>query len=275
MDKAPKPQKATGILARRRRRMSDERIRVWLDSLQIMASKQDPDGIIVSCRDTLRYVPPGTPEYAEALNYLAGAYMMQHDFYTAYHILTEALEITPDDPYIWYNRGFAARLSMRTGQSLRDFERAAKLEGRGKMQKQIQKALRDSRKIAKMSLATRGPGFTLDQLIEQEEFFAQGVDLMNEEKWEEAEQAFRRVIEIHDCLPQPWGNLGGCLVMQKRYDAAEAALKRALEIDPEYDLAKQNLDAMPEIRAGKTPLYGGARNLFADIEINQSGIEDD
>ncbi len=29
-----------------------------------------------------------------------------------------------------------------------------------------------------------------------------------------------------DCLPQPWGNLGICLMMQERYDEAEAALKR-------------------------------------------------
>jgi Flp pilus assembly protein TadD len=56
-----------------------------------------------------------------------------------------------------------------------------------------------------------------------------------------------------DCLPQPWGNLGGCLIMQERYDEAEAALRRALEVDPAYELARQNLALMPEIRETGAP----------------------
>ena len=49
-----------------------------------------------------------------------------------------------------------------------------------------------------------------------------------------------------DCLPQPWGNLGICLMMQERYDEAEEALKRALVIDPKYAIAKNNLAALPK-----------------------------
>ena len=55
-------------------------------------------------------------------------------------------------------------------------------------------------------------------------------------------------------LPQPWGNLGICLLMQRRFDDAEAALRRALEIDSDYTIARQNLAALPTIRAsGKLP----------------------
>jgi hypothetical protein len=37
-------------------------------------------------------------------------------------------------------------------------------------------------------------------------------------------------------------------MMQERYDEAEAALKRSLEIDPKYTLAKSNFAALPDFR---------------------------
>ena len=42
--------------------------------------------------------------------------------------------------------------------------------------------------------------------------------------------------------------------MQRQFDPAEAALRRALEIDPDYTIARQNLAGLPAIRAtGKLP----------------------
>ena len=42
--------------------------------------------------------------------------------------------------------------------------------------------------------------------------------------------------------------------MQRQFDAAEAALRRALEIDPGYTIARQNLAGLPKIRAtGQLP----------------------
>ena len=84
-----------------------------------------------------------------------------------------------------------------------------------------------------MSRALRGPHFTFDQLIAQEELFQQAVQMMAQHRWAEAEPIFRQSIAMGDVLPQPWGNLGICLLMQRQFDAAEAALRRALEIDPE------------------------------------------
>src|SRR5260370_9332640 len=94
----------------------------------------------------------------------------------------------------------------------------------------------------------RGPDFTLDQLIEQEGLFQNGLQLMEAGEWEEAEQAFQASITMGDCLPQPWGNLGISLMMQERYDEAEAALKRALVIEPRYTLATINPAALPYTR---------------------------
>jgi Tfp pilus assembly protein PilF len=71
-----------------------------------------------------------------------------------------------------------------------------------------------------------------------------------------------------DCLPQPWGNLGICLMMQERYD--EAALKRALVIDPRYTLAKSNLAALLEIRRTSPPARIDITEPFKSSKLQQA-----
>jgi very-short-patch-repair endonuclease len=58
--------------------------------------------------------------------------------------------------------------------------------------------------IAQSERALRGPGFTIDHLIEQQELFQQGIQLSSQKQWKKSEVAFRRSIALGDCLPQPW-----------------------------------------------------------------------
>ena len=88
-------------------------------------------------------------------------------------------------------------------------------------------------------------------------------------EWQAAEQAFQASITMGDCLPQPWGNLGICLLMQERYDEAEAALKRALVIDPQYTLAKNNLAMLPETRRTGPPDIVAMTQPFKDSKLKQ------
>jgi len=147
----------------------------------------------------------------------------------------------------------ASRYTSRFGRSVRDYERAQELNTILPLANDIEKELKFARKMVKESLKMRGPNFTLDQLIEQEDLFQRALSLMEQGQWSEAEQAFKASIALGDCLPQPWGNLGMCLMMQERYDEAEEALRHALRIDPKYAVAKNNLKAMPEIRRTGPP----------------------
>jgi Tfp pilus assembly protein PilF len=115
----------------------------------------------------------------------------------------------------------------------------------------------------------RGKDFTLDQLIEQQELFQRGNQLCGQDKWKEAEAAFRKSIEMSDCLPQPWGNLGICLVMQYRFDEAEQAYRHALQIDPRYRLAKENLKSLDywRSRPDQKPRYQ-ITSPFQDVKAN-------
>jgi superkiller protein 3 len=237
--------------------------------------RADYPGVVQTCQHILRYAPPNSKERGDALEYLAGAYSMLNQFEEAYQTLTQLLEINPHQAYLWYNRGLTGRYTMRLVQAVRDFEKAVEFETDPQQHQKFVEILAQTREMAESERALRGPDFTLEQLQEQQELFDQGLQSMRQQKWAEAEQAFRRVIEMGECLPQPRGNLGLALLMQKKYDEAEAAFKRALEIDPDYDLAQRNLAILPLARrSGKTPDLA-LREPFANANVSLVMQDDD
>lgn len=217
----------------------------------------------------LNFLPQRVPMRADVLSQMGTALAMLQEFPRSYEAFTEALAIDPKNAELWYNRGMASRYTSRFGRSLRDYERAKELNTLPPLTDRIEKEVKFARKVAEGSMKERGPNFTLDQLIEQEDLFQRGLELMMEGKWEEAGQSFEASIAMGDCLPQPWGNLGNCLMMQERYDEAEAAFKHALAIDPKYAIAKNNLAMLPEIRRTGPPKMVAINDPFKNVKLKQ------
>lgn len=207
-------------------------------------SAQDYPGAERTCKRILQYVPRKDKVCAETLGMLGLAYALQKKFEESYEALSEAIHINPEDSYLLFNRGLSARFTSRTGQSLRDFEQVHLMRKDAMVAQKIGKELELARKVAFSEMKLRGDDFSLDELIEQQELFQQGNRLSGQGKWQEAEVSFRKSIQMGDCLPQPWGNLGICLLMQDRFEEAEAAYRHALEIDPDYELARSNLETL-------------------------------
>jgi tetratricopeptide (TPR) repeat protein len=224
----------------------------WLNRAAQQLVAANYPGVIATARRVLRASIASREQRAEAYDRLGAAYMLLQQHEDAYAMVTAAVALTPDNPLLWYNRGITARYTTRFGQSLRDFEQAAALDVEGLLADKLREALPVARSLAEDERALRGPHFTLDQLIAQEELFQQAVQVMAQQRWAEAEPLFRQSIALGDVLPQPCGNLGLCLLMQRQFDAAEVALRRALEIDPSYSIARQNLAGLPTIRATGT-----------------------
>jgi tetratricopeptide (TPR) repeat protein len=242
----------------------------YLDQIGHQIFQRNYAEAVTLCERLLKYLPQQAPQRVDALSQLGIAQAMLQNFSQSYDAFTEALALEPNIAEHWYNRGTASRFTSRFGQSLRDIERAIELNTRSELTVKFERELKFSRKMAEKSIKLRGPNFTLDQLVEQENLFQQGLTLMGAGKWEEAGQAFQASIAMGDCLPQPWGNLGICLLMRERYDEAEAALKRALEIDPRYTIAKNNLALLAESRLKGPPDIFAINEPFKHIKLKQS-----
>jgi tetratricopeptide (TPR) repeat protein len=226
-----------------------QQVQDWLELGLQQMQREDYDALLRNCKRILQYIPKKDKTVAEVLEMTGMAYAMKKEFEKSYQAFTLALEIDPEDASLYFNKGLSAMYTSRLGQGLQDLEKAVLLEGKGKMAAQFAEKAREMQKLVDSELATRTKGFTLEQLIEQQELFQLGTQLTLQAKWQEAEECFRKSIAMSDCLPQPQGNLGNCLTMQKRFDEAEAAYLRALEIDPTYDRARENLGNLAYHRA--------------------------
>lgn len=241
----------------------------WLSLASAQLARQEYDQAVRTCKRILQYLPKTEKVRAEVLGMIGMAYALQKKFEESYQILSEAVQLDPDDSSLLFNRGLSSRFTSRTGRSLQDFEKVALMKMDRQIAERIQEELELARKMVLSEMRLRGPDFTLEQLIAQQDLFQQGNQLSGAGKWQESEAAFRQSIAMGDCLPQPWGNLGTCLMMQDRFDEAESAYKRALEIDPGYALAKQNLEGLAHWREHpeEKPIYQ-ITSPFKDVKTN-------
>ncbi|HEX3642711.1 MAG TPA: tetratricopeptide repeat protein, partial [Ktedonobacteraceae bacterium] len=138
------------------------------------------------------------------------------------------------------------------------------------MARRFASQLRESRQELQEAMQLHGATITLEQFAEREERFAQAVRLMKQEQWPEAEQLFRQLTETGARFAPYWGNLGVCLMVQRRYDEAEAALKQSLVIDSDYPFARDNLKRLPAIRRSKEPVKTQTMNLAQGDDVKQS-----
>jgi len=253
----------------------------------------DFEGVIDTCQPLLSLLPRRSPLRVHALALLGLAHGMLEEYQDSYDLFTEALTIDPTNADLWYNRGLASRYTTRLGQAMRDFERAVELsrqqsvlptdsvraplrqdesraKNAGELGRKFAKELKVSRKDLQEAMELQGEDLTLDQYIEREEYFTRGMSFTKKGKWKEAEQVFRQIIEMGGKLPIYWGNLGVSLIMQLRYDEAEAAFKRALEIDPSYTFARNNLEKLPDVRRAGGPLGVEVTELVPKKDLKQT-----
>src|SRR2546430_6921410 len=133
---------------------------------------------VINCERLLNYLPRHAPQRVDVLAQLGTAQGMLQNFPQSYEAFTEALALEPKNAELWSNRSMASRFVSRLGQALQDIERAIELNTRSELAEKFEQELQFGRKMAEASRKLRGPDFTLDQLVEQEDLFQQGLKLM-------------------------------------------------------------------------------------------------
>lgn len=219
-----------------------------LDQAIASLQRNDIERAAHLCQGMLPLVAQRSYQHVELLNALGSAQVMQRQLDAAYETFSQALALLPEDPYLWFNRGMICRHVMRPGQSLHDLQQAVAREGNGPAAEQYATEAQRAQTIVERALHLRGPDFTLEHLIEQEERFIQAIQAMERDDWAEGEAHLQRVLALSERQPQPWSNLGICLMMQRRFDEAEAAYQRALAIQPDYASARENQAVLQQMR---------------------------
>jgi tetratricopeptide (TPR) repeat protein len=98
------------------------------------------------------------------------------------------------------------------------------------------------------------------------------------ERFDDAEPAFRRAVELDPKLDRAWYGLGLILIRQQRYDEAVAALKRNTELQPMspygwYQLARVQVDRQEPEEARKIIRYlKGFEPKVADQLVRETGL---
>jgi len=254
------------------RRHQARELRRQLDEAEAGLRRGKYEHVLALCEDILAHPDARGAIRADALEYMAHALIMLKRFEEAYQALSEAIKIRPKEAHLWYNRSMTGLFTTRSVQALRDIRRAQSLEGKGEMAEAYAEQRKFIEEAVQSELKLRGPDFTLEQLDQQQSLYRQAMTLFEAGQWQEAEELFRQVIAMGDCLPQPHNNLGICLLMQGRFDEAEAEFHRALEIDPKYKLARQQLKQLKKIRkTGQIPNVA-VTNPFQKAKISAKFI---
>lgn len=205
-------------------------------------------------KKALRLVPPGVPPRDVILFNLGTVYARGRHYEEAYQHFQAAISVNAERPEYWFNLAMSSVHTLRLGRALRALEQCVGLRMDDQLRRLAHEELVFVQGMVESELSIRPAGFTVEQLIEQEDAFQDGCAAMEAERWSEAAHLFRRVIAMADVVPQPWGNLGLCLLMMGQYDEAEVALRRALEMKPDYEFAQHNLAMLERLRReGGTP----------------------
>jgi len=197
--------------------------------------------------------------------------MLQH-YQQSYDVFSEGIGIDPTRSELWYNHGLACHFMGRHAEALRDLERAFELSKNDKSERsrKIAAQLKVARQELQEAMDVYEGNITLEEYTEREERFTQALSLMKQQKWPEAELLFRQLGETESNAPSYWGNLGVSLMMQDRYDEAEEAFKQALVIDPDYLIARNNLKKLPKVRRSKEPISMRIINQSREEDVEQS-----
>ena len=94
--------------------------------------------------------------------------------------------------------------------------------------------------------------------------YRRGVDALRAGRVREAVDALQESLQHAPQNPRAWSNLGVAHMMAGRRDDAEAAFRRALELDPTYEPARFNLEKLLQGEGEAAPLLHGFTQVKRD-----------
>jgi Flp pilus assembly protein TadD len=155
--------------------------------------------------------------------------------------LQRAADLEPHVAIHRWNLAAAARTADRMGvcyKTLHDYQRLTDREA-GAAERQ-----REARAFCQAyeaMLQEAYPGVPLEYVLRGEELFARAYAALSDSRYDEAMVRFREVLRLVPRHYPSWGNLGAAYLAMDRTEEALRCLHRALELNPNYAIARENL----------------------------------
>lgn len=88
----------------------------------------------------------------------------------------------------------------------------------------------------------------MKRFVKRQSYYGLGNLNYKRDNLREAEYYYRKVIEVDPDFSYAWNDLGYVLMKLRRCDEARSALLKALELSPEDELARENLELLKDCR---------------------------
>ena len=186
------------------------------------------------------------PEHAEGRSALGVCLLQLQEAELAIVELKKAAELEPDEPLHAWNLAAAAKEADRLGGAylaLRDY---LSLVSRDLTDGADERRLeaRSFVRAYERALGESHPGVTLADFLRGEELFARAYAALAEDHPDDAARGFEAVLALMPRHYPSWGNLGAAYLKLGRFAESKRALQRALELNPQYHLAQENLELL-------------------------------
>ena len=191
-------------------------------------------------------------------HYVCGTFSsLKKDYNTSLFHYNRSIELFPYFIHGWFDKGVTFERICEVGAMVQAWN----------MVKRLTKPEHELHQLVKKNLAEieaetlQKSNQTLAEVIECEKIYKTALDQMFAGNLDSALTGFEKIIKSNPMHAQSHGNTGVCHALAGRKEQAVAALKKALEIDPDYQPARQNLRNVQALKPGESL----SRTQLADL----------
>ena len=160
----------------------------------------------------------------------------------------KALAIFPYFVEAWFNRGVSYKEMCDIGNTVKSFQKVVEF---GEPEEQFVVSALELIRTMEENCA-RESGLSVEEHFESMAVFDRAFLSMKEDKnYSKAILGFKKVLAQNPNNPQSYGNIGLCYAYMGKKDEALAAYEKALELDPDYEPAKQNMMVLLSLGDGE------------------------
>ncbi len=186
------------------------------------------------------------PNYHTVLYGMGVCSALQEKHEEAVKFFKRAIHIFPYFTEAHFNMAMACTQLGDMGGMVKGFKEVIRIGGPKELVAEAKKRLDGLDKMVK-----EHKGFNLDTYVKISEIFNSAISALEKREFMSAINLLRRVLETDPKHVQSWGNLGLAYAGIGERGKALECLDKALELDPEYEIATINRIAIESLREGE------------------------